>query len=285
MKKRVLVVDDETAIVEGVSMLLDFEEIESAGANDRDGALSILCDRFFPVVVTDLCLHTVEEGLQLIDDVRRMSPNTKVMVLSGYVTPAMQDELLGRGVAMVVHKPAASDEFLAALRDLLELIENEAEQHAEEDLERLYLTVRRKLYAIPRKRFGLSHEQTEDVLQEAWLLFLQKRGLIRAAGPWLAGAVVNLSKQQLDQRTRRRESDGDETLEAFVDVSTADPNDVLAVRQALERVDDRARTLCALIAIEGFSYEEVSAATGMPVGSIGPLYIRAKKKLRHALEH
>ncbi|HKR66349.1 MAG TPA: sigma-70 family RNA polymerase sigma factor [Thermoanaerobaculia bacterium] len=284
MRKRILVVDDETAIVEGVSLLLDFEDIENAAATDRDGAVSILSEMFFPVVITDLCLRTVDEGLGLIDDVMRLSPNTKVMVLSGYVDAKIEDELMQRGVSAVIHKPAPSDEFLAAVHELLEEIEEEA-QKSDRDLEQLYLTARRKLMSIPQKRFGLSPDRAEDVLQEAWLLFLEKRGFIRSATAWLAGAVVNLSRQHLDQCTRRRESlEPDETLELLLDDAN-DPRDTIAVRQALASIDDRARTLCALIGMEGLSYDEVSELTGMPLGSIGPLYIRAKKKLKQALEH
>jgi DNA-directed RNA polymerase specialized sigma24 family protein len=60
---------------------------------------------------------------------------------------------------------------------------------------------------------------------------------------------------------------------------------ILSIQQALGRLDQRSRTLCMLIGLDGLSYTEVSAATGLAVGSIGPLYIRAKKKLREALSH
>jgi len=285
MARRVLVVDDETAIVEGVTFLLEFEQIESAGANDRDGAVTILSERFFPVIITDLCLVTKEEGLKLLDDIRDLSPLTKVVVLSAYAG-GMEEELLARGATMVIEKPATGDMLVGAVTELLAKIEEEASKDDDLDLERLYLTVRKKLYSIPRSRFGLSHEQAEDVVQEAWILFLQKRGLIRFAGPWLSGAVANLARQKIDQKVRKRETfEEDEIFSLHEDESHGDPHDVIAVRQALARVDDRTRTLCLLIGMEGLSYEEVSAATGMPIGSIGPLYIRAKQKLRKALGH
>jgi RNA polymerase sigma factor (sigma-70 family) len=283
-KKRVLVVDDETAIVDGVTMLLDFEAIESSGACDREAAMTIMNDVNCPVVVTDLCLNTIDEGLLLIDDVLRFNPACRVVVLSGYLTPEMEEDLLHRGVAAIFRKPAASEELVAAVLELLGCIEEEAAK--EEDLETLYLTVRRRLYDIPRKRFGLSHDRAEDVLQEAWILFLQKRGVIRAAAPWLAGAVANLSRQQIDRRVRKRETfEGNEVLDLHADERASELDDVLAVRQALATLDDRGRMLCTMIAIEGLSYEAVSVATGMPLGSVGPLYIRAKKKLKAALSH
>jgi RNA polymerase sigma factor (sigma-70 family) len=283
-KKRVLVVDDETAIVDGVTMLLDFEAIESNGASNRVAAMTIMNDIHFPVLVTDLCLNTIDEGLLLIDDVLRVNPECRVLVLSGYITPEMEKDLLHRGVAAIFRKPAASTELVAAVLELLGCIEEEAA--ATEDLETLYLTVRRRLYDIPRKRFGLSHDRAEDVLQEAWILFLQKRGLIRSAAPWLAGAVANLSRQQIDRQVRKRETfEGNEVLDLYVDQKASELDDVLSVREALATLDDRGRMLCTMIAIEGLSYEDVSVATGMPLGSVGPLYIRAKKKLKTVLSH
>ncbi|HYO79707.1 MAG TPA: sigma factor-like helix-turn-helix DNA-binding protein, partial [Thermoanaerobaculia bacterium] len=59
----------------------------------------------------------------------------------------------------------------------------------------------------------------------------------------------------------------------------------LTVHQALARLDDRSRTLCTMIGLEQRSYEEVSAATNVPLGSVGPLYLRAKARLRVAMSN
>ena len=58
----------------------------------------------------------------------------------------------------------------------------------------------------------------------------------------------------------------------------------MIVRQAMSRLDGRSRELCTQIAIEGRSYADVSASLSLPAGSVGPLYIRAKNKLRKALD-
>jgi RNA polymerase sigma factor (sigma-70 family) len=287
MAHRVLVVDDEIAIVEGLTALLEWEKIGHADATDYATAAAIIAEEFFPVAITDLRLHTEEEGLRLLDAIRERSPRTRIVVLSGYITQAMENDLLANGVSLVLRKPAMSDEILDAVQTLLEEIEKEAPAGEPVDLEALYLTVRKKLYSIPRHRFNLPHDRAEDVLQEAWLLFLEKRGLIRLAGPWLAGTVANLSRQHLDQRKRRPQTDDDpaEVFEKMVDVRGASLTDRISIEQALSRVDERTRMLCELIGLEGLSYDEVSAATGLPLGSIGPLYIRAKRKLRDVLSH
>jgi DNA-directed RNA polymerase specialized sigma24 family protein len=45
-------------------------------------------------------------------------------------------------------------------------------------------------------------------------------------------------------------------------------------------LDGQSRDLCQLIAVEGYAYDEVSARMKLPLGSIGPMYIRAKAKMR-----
>jgi two-component system response regulator RegA len=286
LDKRVLVVDDESVITEGLSELLTLEQLESATASDRASALALLEDQYFPVVLADLCLHTQEEGLALIHHLLQSCPRSKVIVITAYATRALEEELLARGVSLVLAKPASGDTILEAIHALLAEIESAAPEDQPVDLETLYLTARLKLLDIPRRRFNLSPERAEDVLHEAWLLFLQKRHLVRSIRPWLAGVVANLSRQQIDQVRRRREAPPDDVaLESIVSPGRLDDGERLALEQALSRIEPRARVLCRLIAIEGLSYLEVSEATGLPLGSIGPTYLRAKRKLRELLSH
>jgi len=281
MGRLVLVVDDEEAIVSGLMCLLEDEAIKSAGAFDRLSAEALMETTFYAVVVADLRLHTVEEGLELLDGIRRISPRSRVVTLTGYSTPEMVSEVLRRGSTMVIHKPAVGEEIIAAVADLLAEVEKLADAQATLDLEQLHLGLRRLLHSIPRKRYGLSAEEAEEVVQQAWLLFLEKRNLIRLAKPWLIGTVANLCKRQIGVTVRRRETfDSDDTLASLPDKRAISPDTAIALRQALSALDDQSRKLCVLIAVEGLAYDEVSKRLGLPLGSIGPMYLRAKSKMR-----
>lgn len=286
MDRRVLIVDDEVAITEGLTMLFECEQLQSAAACDRASAVAMLDEAFFPVVLTDLCLHTQEEGLALIDHVLQSSPRSKVIVVSAFANVETETSLLERGVSVVLQKPATGGTILEAIYTLLGEIEYEAPGDEPVDLETLYLTVHRRLYDLARGRFRLSHERAEDVLHDAWLLFLQKRNYVRSVRPWLSGVVANLSRQQIDQVRRRPEAPPEDVpLDTIVAPKSMDGAERVALEQALERIGPRDRELCRLIAIEGLSYVEVSEATGLPVGSIGPTFLRAKRKLRELLSH
>ncbi|MGA8808149.1 MAG: sigma-70 family RNA polymerase sigma factor [Thermoanaerobaculia bacterium] len=276
-----LIVDDEEAIVEGLLSLLQFEAIEGSGAFDRLGAELLMADTFYSVIVADLRLHTEAEGLELLDAIRRISPRSRVLTLTGFATFELEEEVLRRGSSKVIRKPAQAEAILGAIADLLAEVEKLAAEEETLDLEQLHLGMRKLLHSIPRRRYGLSADEAEEVVQQAWLLFLEKRDLIRMARPWLIGTVANLCKRQIGASMRRRETFvSDDMLAELPDRNSDSSDDNIALRQALGSLSEEARTLCILIAIKGYAYDEVSAITGLPLGSIGPMYIRAKSKMR-----
>lgn len=280
MNGRVLIVDDEEAIVAGLLCLLEEKKIESCGAFDRLSAELLMEDTFYSVIVADLRLHTEAEGLKLLDAIRRISPRSRVLTLTGFSSPEAEKEVLRRGSAMVIRKPAAGSEILAAIADLLAEVEALAATQETLDLEQLHLGLRKLLHSIPRKRYGLNAEEAEDVVQQAWLLFLEKRDLIRTARPWLIGTVSNLCKAQLGSSHRRREMFIGDALDEFPDDRAQQADAAIALEQALAVLDEQSRELCSRIAVDGYAYDEVSALMSIPVGSIGPMYIRAKSKMR-----
>jgi len=284
MKPRVLVVDDEQTIVLGLTSLLELEDIESAGAFDRLSAEAMMKGTFYSVILADVRLHTEAEGLELLDDIQRISPRSRVLSMTAYATPELEREVRARGSSSVIRKPATDGQILGAIIDVLAEIERLAAEETVLDLAQVQVQTRKILFSIAQRRYGLMLEEAEDVVQEAWLLFMERRGIIRSARGWLAGTVANLCRRHIDRsvRSRKRFVD-DEGIENRTDGQAGGPENGIAVRQALASLDANSRDLCTLIGIEGYAYEEVSSRTGLPLGSVGPMYMRAKKKLRLAL--
>jgi RNA polymerase sigma factor (sigma-70 family) len=284
MKPRVLVVDDEQTIVVGLTALLALNDIESAGAFSRLSADAMIKRTFYSVILADIRLHTEAEGLELLDDIQRLSPRSRVVSMTGYATPELELEVRARGSSSVIHKPATTGQIVGAITDILAELEKLAAERTVLDLAQLQIHTRKVLFSIAQRRYGLMLEEAEDVVQEAWLLFLGRRGVIHSAPGWLAGTVANLCRRHIDRSIRSRKrftnDDGIENLAGSADR----PETGIAIRQAMSVLDASSRNLCNLIAIEGYAYAEVSARTGLPLGSIGPMYMRAKKKLRVALE-
>jgi DNA-directed RNA polymerase specialized sigma24 family protein/CheY-like chemotaxis protein len=280
MNERVLVVDDEEAIVDGLLCLLEAEQIEGAGAFDRQSAETLMEDTFFSVIVADIRLHTESEGLELLDGIRRISPRSRVVTLTGFSTPELDEEVLRRGAVMVIRKPAGGLEILEAISRLLAEVERLATSQDTLDFEALHLGLKKLLHSIPRRRYGLTNEEAEEVVQQAWLLFFENREVIRKVRPWLMGTVANLCKQRIGLISRRRETFVDDQELAQIAGARVENDTEIALRQAMALLDGPSRDLCQLIAVEGYAYDEVSERLKLPLGSIGPMYIRAKAKMR-----
>jgi DNA-directed RNA polymerase specialized sigma24 family protein len=280
MSKKVLVVDDEPAIVAGIQAVLELNDLEAEGVWDCDTAEQMLAGEFFPVILTDLRMRTEDDGLRIIDAVKRLSPRSVVATFTGYLDAATEQRLRERGAHMILRKPLCDDELMTAVREMLSIVERAGEGHEGDD-DALYAGTIQRLHAIARGRFGFSREETDELVQETWLLFLEKRRSVRDARVWLTGTLANLCRQEIGHRVRGRQRWGELGERAY-----QPPDDtILAVRQALETVDARSRALCTLIGMQAHTYDEVSAAAGIPIGSVGPLYMRAKARMRRALSN
>jgi len=272
---RILVVDDDPIVATAVSALLEAYDLAAELAFDRDTAEALLANEFFPVVLADLRLQSEEEGFLLLDSIRRISPRSRVASMTGYATPDIETRVRELGARLVLHKPVESDELIAVMREMLA----EVERADDEDLDQVYESTIATLRKISRGRYRFPAEDAEELIQEAWCLFLEKRRSIRTPKAWLSGTIANLCRQEIDRRTRlraREEEMGEPPIHEEKDIA-------IAVRQGLAKLDARSRMLCEMIGLEQRSYEEVSTAAGIPLGSIGPLYMRAKQRLRNAL--
>lgn len=276
--RKVLVIDDEPAVVAGIQALLELHDVESEGVWDCERAEELLAREFFPVILSDLRMQTDEDGLRMIDAVRRLSPQSVVATISGYVDAATEQRLRERGAHVVLRKPVDDGVLIGAVREMLAVVEAAGPRHADDD-DALYTATIGRLQAIARGRYGFSREETEELVQEAWLLLLEKRASVREPKVWLSGTVANLCRQEVERRVRSRARAGE-----ISDVAVVPADDVvLSVRKALSSVDARSRALCVMIGLEQRSYEDVSLAAGIPIGSVGPLYMRARARLRRAI--
>jgi RNA polymerase sigma factor (sigma-70 family) len=274
--RKILVVDDDPHVLEALTELLDLEDLRPAAAADCATAEAMVASHFFPVILADIRLRTDAEGLRLLESIRRLSPRSRVASMTGSATADVEARARELGALLVLQKPFDDAALLAALREMLA----EVERAEDDDLEVVYVKSIAALRAIARGRYRFPAADAEELIQETWCLFLEKRRAVREPRAWLSGTIANLCRQEIERRSRERARAADEMPQLPVFVME---DEVLAVRQALARLDERSRALCEMLGMERRSYEEVSAAAGIPIGSIGPLFMRAKEKLRRAL--
>ncbi|MFI0266368.1 RNA polymerase sigma factor [Streptomyces luteogriseus] len=146
----------------------------------------------------------------------------------------------------------------------------------------------------------LSDADAREVYQTAWFRFAQHLGRIREpgkAGAWLASTArheclkVIRNSQRLtltdDPRLLDRVSEDGTPEQSLLDSeeAAAQSERVRRLWQEFEELGERCRQLLrVLMATPPPSYQDVSAALGIAVGSIGPLRQRCLRRLRARLE-
>ncbi|MER5991959.1 MULTISPECIES: response regulator [Streptomyces] len=111
---RVLVVDDEPALVRALVINLKARSYEVDAAHDGAGALELAAARHPDVVVLDLGLPDMD-GVEVIKGLRGWS-RVPILVLSARHASAEKVQALDAGADDYVTKPFGMDELLARLR-------------------------------------------------------------------------------------------------------------------------------------------------------------------------
>jgi RNA polymerase sigma factor (sigma-70 family) len=137
-----------------------------------------------------------------------------------------------------------------------------------------------------------SHEDAEDVVQEAFLRAFSAFETLRSADakPWLLTIVRNTSMTWLK---RNRNAGVTVCIEEGLDdpiERSPDPEERLLiscdreqVRQALEQLPSEFREAVVLREMEDLSYREISAAIGVPLGTVMSRLSRGRDWLRRIL--
>ncbi|MFC9503075.1 MULTISPECIES: RNA polymerase sigma factor [unclassified Streptomyces] len=146
----------------------------------------------------------------------------------------------------------------------------------------------------------LSDADAHEVYQTAWFRFAQHLGRIREpgkAGAWLASTARNECLKVIRSSQRLTLTDDPQLLDRVSEEGTpeqslldseeaaAQSERVRRLWQEFEELGERCRQLLrVLMATPPPSYQDVSAALGIAVGSIGPLRQRCLRRLRARLE-
>ncbi len=114
---RVLIVDDEMLIRWALGQALGAQGcVVTEAATAREAVLAVRAGEF-DVVVSDYRLPDTT-GLELLREIRALSPASHVFLITAFGTPEMVDEAMELGVCRVLEKPIDLD---VATRTILNL--------------------------------------------------------------------------------------------------------------------------------------------------------------------
>ncbi len=116
MTTRILIVDDVAELRQIFRMMLESDERFEVVGEAADGAEAIeLCRAHQPdVIVLDLAMPVLD-GLQAIPEIKAQSPQTAIVVLSGFARGQLDAQALAMGARAYVEKSEAFEKLAATL--------------------------------------------------------------------------------------------------------------------------------------------------------------------------
>lgn len=117
--KPILFIDDDVDIIETYSELFDVYEISDQIELFRGGQVisdDLLKER--KLIITDPSMP-VQNGKEVLKQVKRVSEETPVWILSGNIDDSLEKEVLSMGAKRVLNKPLDVDQLIEDLTAIL----------------------------------------------------------------------------------------------------------------------------------------------------------------------
>lgn len=140
---RVLLVDDEPFIVQGLKVLIDWDgegyEIAASAADGRE-ALEYLKENKVDLIISDIKMPEMS-GIELLETIREQKiSDAYFVILSGYSDFSLAQQAIRYKCMDYVLKPVEKDELLSVIRRVASLSENDKrERQNQKKMERAYL--------------------------------------------------------------------------------------------------------------------------------------------------
>lgn len=131
-----------------------------------------------------------------------------------------------------------------------------------------------------------SRTDAEELTQEAFFQAYRSLGTLRepdAVKPWLIGILRNCHSQMRRREVSRAELPLDDLLLEPL-TKTKISTDAMALHQSLDRLEDRYRVPLVLFYFEELSYQEISKALELPIGTVMSRLSRARQQLHKLMQ-
>lgn len=145
------------------------------------------------------------------------------------------------------------------------------------------------MYAVGRS-FDIDQQTAEDLVQTAWLRFLERSHQLRdesSVGAWLCMIVRNEARRLVTRRRTIPTAEGWDQRPADIQSPAAGlvaSEQAKALRSAFAKLGEDCRQLLTLVLADPpLSYDEIAVALDRPRGSLGPTRQRCLDHLRRLL--
>jgi formate/nitrite transporter len=179
MTVKMLVIDDEEVVLESCIKIFSKEGFKVETTSNPGNGLKLIENASFDVVLCDWKMPEFD-GMDVVEEISNRSPNSAIVMISGYPTVGRATEAMKRGAMDYVSKPFTPGEISEAVKRAVQRKVTE-EQKA---LGRLEKIVKQIQFPIPSFEDKAPSTIAETVAQ--------KVGVTKVTSPWLSVLVLGV---------------------------------------------------------------------------------------------
>ncbi|MBW2569112.1 MAG: response regulator [Deltaproteobacteria bacterium] len=113
-KLEILLLDDETIVGNRLKPAIEKVNCNVEVFEEPQKALNRIHEKEFDIVITDIMMADIN-GIQVLEEVRKKSDTTKVIIITGYATVALAREAMDKGAFDMIAKPFTPDNLRSVI--------------------------------------------------------------------------------------------------------------------------------------------------------------------------
>lgn len=118
-KPKIMVVDDDQAMLLSVVDILEFDDFDVCGVSDGHQAIEKASSEHFNLILMDVNMPGID-GVEAFRQIRQKSPGTMVVMMTGFSVEDLVQQALDEGAYTVLYKPLEPSEILSIVRSVVE---------------------------------------------------------------------------------------------------------------------------------------------------------------------
>ena len=179
MAEKMLIIDDEEIVLKSCRRIFEAEGFEVVTTSNPQEGLKLVSEAAFDVILCDWMMPGFD-GMDVVEEIDKRSPNSTVIMISGYPSVGRATEAMKRGAMDYVAKPFRPEEIIEVVKKAVRRKVTE-EKKAMGRFERI---VKSWQFPVPTLEDKAPNTIAETVAQTV--------GVAKATSPWLTVFVLGI---------------------------------------------------------------------------------------------
>ncbi len=134
--QRVLLVDDEVEFIETLSQRMEARGLKVDTATNGSEAIKLAGENYYDAIILDLNMPGLD-GIETLKKIRDQSPDSQIILLTGYATVEKSVEAVKHGAVDFLEKPADLNKLMSIIQEASDKKMMLFEKRAEDDIKKI----------------------------------------------------------------------------------------------------------------------------------------------------